>query len=234
MPRVALGLPKSSVSSLMRAMRDAGPLSGVGNAPRYRIGTLLFEIGRLHRQNSTLISLVDPALAEICRATGHTGYVSMLDGADVLELRMHPGRQALRVVTTLGSPAPAFATANGRVLLARLSDEEVTALHPGLLVPPSPTAPQTMPDLLARLAQIRRTGWCEAIDEAIPSVHSAAVTVEGAENAETLAFCLSFSAPQVAEIELQRMITMLTEAARRVAERVDDALWRSVPSELAA
>jgi hypothetical protein len=36
------------------------------------------------------------------------------------------------------------------------------------------------------------------------------------------------------EIELQRMITMLTEAARRVAERVDDALWRSVPSELAA
>ena len=202
----------------------------VGNALRYRIGTLLFQIGRLHRQNSTLISLVDPALAEICQETGHTGYVSMLDGTELLELRMHPGRQALRVVTPLGSRAPAFATANGRVLLARLSDEEVTALHPGLLVPPSPTAPETMPDLLARLAQIRRTGWCEAIDEAIPSVHS----VEDAENAETLAFCLSFSAPQVAEIELQRIITMLTEAARRVAERVDDALWRSVPSELAA
>jgi DNA-binding IclR family transcriptional regulator len=134
----------------------------------------------------------------------------------------------------LGSRAPAFATANGRVLVARLSDEEVTALHPGLLVSPSPTAPQTMPDLLARLAQIRRTGWCEAIDEAMPSMHSVAVAVEDAENAETLAFCLSFSAPQVAEIELQRMITMLTEAARRVAERVDDALWRSVPSELAA
>jgi len=152
----------------------------------------------------------------------------------VLDLRMHPGHQALRVVTTLGSRAPAFATANGRVLLARLNDEEVTALHPGLLVPPSLTAPQTMPDLLVGLAQIRRTGWCEAIDEAIPSVHSVAVTVEATENAETLAFCLSFSAPQVAEIELQRIITMLTEAARRVAERVDDTLWRSVPSELAA
>jgi IclR family transcriptional regulator, KDG regulon repressor len=129
MPRVTLGLPKSSVWRLLREMPDAGLLSGVGNAPRYRIGTLLFEIGRLHRQNSTLISLVDPALAEICRETGHTGYLSMLDGTDVLELRIHPGRQALRVVTPLG---------------------------------------------------------------------------------------------------------MLTEAARRVAERVDDALWRSVPSELAA
>jgi DNA-binding IclR family transcriptional regulator len=88
--------------------------------------------------------------------------------------------------------------------------------------------------LLARLAQLRRVGWCEAIDEAIPGVHSVAVAVEDAANAETLAFCLSFPDSHGSEIELRRMVRMLTGAARRIADRVGDRYWQSLPRDLAA
>jgi len=230
----ALNMPKSSLSRLLKSMREVGLLTGAGDAPRYRLGNMLFEITQQHRQNSALMDLADAELRAICDATRHTGYISILDGADVLVLRMFPGRAALRVVTPLGSRAAAFATSNGRALLARLDDAAVRALHPSRLRPPSPNAPRSMPDLLQRLAQARRDGWCQAIDEAIPSIHSIAVAVTDASHEETLAFCVSFPVGHASEIELRRMIRMLTEAARRVAERVGDRFWLSLPTEHAA
>ncbi len=219
-----LGMPKSSASRLLKAMRDAGLVANVGSTPRYRVGHLLFEVARLHRVNATLVGLTDQYMGAICRETGHTGYVSILDGSDVLVIRHHPGTHALRVVTPLGSRGPAFATSTGRALLARLSDEEVAALYKRL-VPPSPNAPQTLAELLSRLEEVRRRGWCEAVDEAIPGVGSIAVSVADAENAEMLSFCLSYSASQVPAVERRRMIGMLTTAARDIGAKLDDAFW---------
>jgi DNA-binding IclR family transcriptional regulator len=229
----ALGLPKSSMSRLLRSMRAEGLLTGAGDAPRYRLGNMLFEIAQMHRQNSVLMDLADAELRAICQATRHTGYISILDGTDVMVLRMFPGRDALRVVTPLGSRAAAFATSNGRALLARLDDAEVRARHPKRLRPPSPNAPASMKDLLARLAETRRNGWCEAIDEAIPSVHSIAVAVVDAAHDEALAFCVSFPAGQESELDVHRMVRMVTAAARRIAERVGDRFWLSLPAAAA-
>ncbi|HEX3574160.1 MAG TPA: IclR family transcriptional regulator [Rhodopila sp.] len=230
----ALGLPKSSVSRLLKAMRDSGLLTNVAGTPRYRVGTLLFEIAQLHQQNSPLMDLAEAELRAICQDTRHTGYISILDGTDVLVLRMHPGREALRVVTPLGSRAAAFATANGRALLARLGNDKVRSLHPNPLRPPSANAPADMTSLLDRLAQARRVGWCEAINEAIPDVHSIAVAVEDAANAETFAFCLSFPDSKISQVESRSIVRALTDAARRIAEKVGDRYWQSLPAELAA
>ncbi len=222
-----LGMPKSSASRLLKAMREAGFVANVGSTPRYRVGHLLFEVARLHRVNSNLVGLTDTYLAALCRETGHTAYVSILDGPDVLVIRLHQGTHALRVVTPLGSRAPAFATATGRTLLARLSSEEVRALHPEPLVPPSPNAPQSLSELLSALDEVRRRGWCEAVDEAIPGVGSVAVSVADAENAETVSFCLTYSASLVSEAEKQRMTEMLTAAARDIGTKLDDPFWLS-------
>jgi len=220
-----LGMPKSSASRLLKSMREAGFLANVGSTPRYRVGHLLFEVARLHRVNSTLVGLTDQYLGGICRETGHTGYVSILDGPDVLVIRLHPGTHALRVVTPLGSRAAAFATSTGRALLARFHADEGRALYKKPLVPPSPNAPQTLPELLAALEKVRRRGWCEAVNEAIPGVGSIAVSVADVENAETLSFCLSYSASQVPQAERRRMIGMLTAAARDIGAKFEDPFW---------
>ena len=209
----------------MKSMRQEGLLSNVGATPRYRVGHLFFEIARQHRQNSTLIGLVDEALGAICRETGHTGYLSILDGNDVLVIRLHPGTHALRVVTPLGHRAPAFATATGRALLARLDDEEVRARHATPLLPPSSNSPQSIEQLLSALEDVRRRGWSEAIGEAIPGVGSIAVSINDPENSATLSFCLSYSASMVSDAERRRLIALLTGAARHIARKIDDPFW---------
>src|SRR3954471_3664160 len=128
---------------------------------------------------------------------------------------------------------PAFATATGRSLLSRLSDREVRGLHRRPLVPPSPNAPQDIDDLLQRLVQLRRTGWCEAIDEGVNGVGSVAVCVADPLHGETLAFCLSFPAQQVPELDRRRYAAMLTDIARRMGIRFNDPFWTNLPKAAA-
>jgi IclR family KDG regulon transcriptional repressor len=206
-------------------MLQEGLLSRSENSPRYKVGNLLFEISQLYKLNSSLIDVVDDAVKAVSRETGHTGYVSILDGADVLVIRMHQGSHALRVFTPLGQRAPAFATAIGRSLLARLSDDAVRALHAEGFVPPSPNSPQNIDDLLRALDQPRRFGWAEAVDEAIPGVGSISVSVADPEIGETVGFCISYSASQIGEEERSRVITLLSAAVHRIAHRFGDPLF---------
>ncbi|MCW5748146.1 MAG: IclR family transcriptional regulator [Alphaproteobacteria bacterium] len=229
-----LGMPKSSVSRLLRAMLADNLLANVEGTPRYRIGHLFFEVARMYERSTTLMDVTNTALAAMCEQTRHGGYISILDGADVLPLRVFFGTETLRVVTPLGKRMSAFATATGRNLLARLSDSAVRALHPDPLVPPSATAPQDMDDLLRRLEQVRRCGWCDAIDEGVSGVGSVAVAVSDPSNSETLAFCLSFPAHLVSELERHRLAGMLTDAARRIATRFNDTFWTTLPRVAAA
>lgn len=206
-------------------MLQEGLLSRSENSPRYKVGNLLFEISRLYKLNSSLIEVVDDAVKAITRETGHTGYVSILDGVDVLVIRMHQGSHALRVFTPLGQRAPAFATAIGRSLLARLSDDAVRALHAQGIVPPSPSSPQDADELLRALDQPRRFGWAEAIDEAIPGVSSISVSVADPEIGETVGFCISYSASRTDEEERSRIITLLSAAAHSIARRFGDPFF---------
>ena len=217
-----LGMPKSSASRLLRAMLEEGLLSRTANSPRYKVGNLLFEISQLYRLHSSLIEAVDEAMHAICRETGHTGYISILDGAEVLVIRMYQGSHALRVFTPLGQRAPAFATAVGRALLARLPDETVRALHADGLAPPSPNSPQTIEELLAALSQIRRCGWAEASDEAIPGVGTIAVSGTDTGTGETIAFCISYPASNIAAEEKNRIVSLLAAAGRKIAVRFAD------------
>jgi IclR family KDG regulon transcriptional repressor len=220
-----LGMPKSTASRLLKAMLHEGLLANVGSTARYRVGHLLLELAGLYGQRSSLMELTDGALGAICRDARHGGYISILDGADVLVLRAYLGTETLRVVTPLGSRSQAFATSTGRALLARLTDKEVRTLHRSRLAPPSPNAPTDIDDLLARLNRIRRAGWSEAIDEAVPGVGSVAVSIRDAANAETFAFCLSFPAHMVSQIERRRLAARLIEAAKSIAPQVDDTFW---------
>ena len=129
--------------------------------------------------------IADEALARIVKATGHTGYIAMLDRTEVLGLRMRPGSKPLRVVTSPGDRLPAFCSSTGRAMLARLDDEAVRALYPAPLQPPSPNAPQTIDDLLAALATVREKGWSQATDEILPGVESIAVCVDDRDSVLT-------------------------------------------------
>ncbi len=220
-----LSLPKSSSSRLLKAMAESGLLSSTDAAAGYGVGNLVFETARRHRVNSTLSVAADEQLARIVKATGHTGYIAMLDGVDVLGLRMRPGSRPLRVVTSPGDRLPAFCSSTGRAMLARLDDATVRGRYPAGLQPPSPNAPQTVDDLIAALAVVREKGWSQATDESLPGVESLAVCVEDRESGERVALCISYSVAMISANEKSRIVTLLMRAGCELGLKFDDECW---------
>ncbi len=226
-----LGMPKSSASRLLRAMRDAGLLENVGDSKRYRPSLMLVNVGRSYRRSSTLVKRADAVVERVSQACGHTGYVSKRDGDRVIAVTDHPGTNSLRVVSTIGRWLPAFASATGRSLLARLDNEAVLALYPdGLPKAPSPTSPQDMAELFARLDDIRAGGVSTSHDEANRGVAAVAVAVGDGETGEEVSLCIVF--PAAASDPEERLVIAgsLREGAEEIAALARDLKFVPVPS----
>lgn len=221
-----LAMPKSNASRLLRAMRDVGLLETVGESKRFRPGRLLLGLARSYRMSSTLIERASTVMAAVCSACGHTGYVSLRDGLEVTAVTDHPGTNALRVVSNIGRRLPAFASATGRSLLARLEDDAVRALYPMPLDPPSPRSPHDMGDLLARLAEIRREGFAMSNDEATRGVDAVAVAVGDPETGEEVSLCVVFPAATVDAAERLAIARALCDGAAEIAAITSDPHFR--------
>ncbi|MCW3477236.1 IclR family transcriptional regulator [Limobrevibacterium gyesilva] len=220
-----LSLPKSNVSRLLRAMCDAGFLEAVGATRRYRPGVLLAEVGEQYRRASSLLTRADAVVTRVSAECGHTGYVSVRHGRDIMALTDHTGTNMLRVASNIGHRLDAAASATGRSLLARLPDDAVRALYAGPFTPPSATSPQTLDELLGRLALVRRDGYAESNDESNRGVGALAVAVGDPGTGEEVSLCISYPAATITDDERRTIIDALRSGARRIATLVGDPIF---------
>jgi DNA-binding IclR family transcriptional regulator len=217
-----LGSPKSSTSRIARSRRDAGFLELAPASRRYRPGIMVFELGQTYRRASSLLTRADEAVERLSRRFGHTGYVSVLDGADVVGVAHHEGSSTLRVGTPIGRRLAAFASSTGRSLLARRTDAQVRALHPEPLRPASPHSPQDIHALLALLAEVRHQGFATSLEEANPGVGGLAVAVGDRATGEEFSLNLVYPIATVSASERQAMLQALQSEAQEIATLVDD------------
>lgn len=225
-----LGMPKSNASRLLRAMRDAGFLETVGDTKRYRPSLMLVDVGRVYRRSSPLLSRCYAVVQRVSQACGHTGYVSRRTGNQIVPLIDYEGTMPLRVVSSVGGRLPAFASATGRALLARLSDAEVAGLYPGGLPEgPSATAPRDLPDLYARLAEARRTGIAISFDEASRGVAAVSVAVGEEESGDEFALCIVLPAATSLPAERDAIAGALLSGAAEIAAISRDPRFNPLP-----
>ena len=211
-----LGIPKSNASRLLRAMRDAGLLETIGETNRYRPGVLLLDAAISYRRSSSLVERAGEVLARISTQTGHTGYVSKLIGTEVAAVTDHPGTHSLRVVSNIGRRLTAHGSGTGRALLALKTDAEVRALFPDGIAPPSDLSPQSLDELLARLAEVRRTGVAFSGQESTRGVDALSVAVEDPETGEAVALCIVYPAALATADDRASIETLLLDGAAEV------------------
>ncbi|QVV79140.1 helix-turn-helix domain-containing protein, partial [Serratia marcescens] len=86
-----LALPKSTVSRLLQSMENQGMLERDPDSRRYRIGALLLAASS-HYLSMPLVDNLAASMAQLCRQTACTGYLSVLEGQEIMVMRMFPGR----------------------------------------------------------------------------------------------------------------------------------------------
>jgi len=224
-----LAMPKSSASRLLRQMADEGFLERDALTRAFGPALMILELSRLVRSTTQLFPLLQKALQGVCLRSGHTGYISVLDGTEVLVLFVQSGSHPLQLMTYPGHRSPAWATSTGRALLALETDDAVRQRFGADLPVVSANAPADVDALLARLADVRSQGYAHALNESIPGVGSVSCAVSDPATRERLAFCLSFPSGGADAEAVGPLAADLMAEARSVGRLVGDPAWSSPP-----
>ena len=172
-----VALPKSTVSRLLSTLHVLGAVEQAGAGNEYRIGETMFDITSGARPGRSLIAAARPHLVELVEALQEVAGLSVLDVGDVVYLDQVAADHQVQVRDWTGERIPAHMVSSGLVLLAHMSDPELTRY---LERPLEASTEHTITDpeaLRRRLAAISADGYVWTRDEYVPGVSSVAAPI---------------------------------------------------------
>ncbi len=123
---VAMGMPKSSALQMLRTMHERGYLSR-GATGDYTLIRLPGEISGGGENRGALLALAAPLIDAAVREVGESGFLAVLDGAEIRYLnKILPDRE-IRYDRDITKTRPAHKVASGVVILAAGSDDALNA-----------------------------------------------------------------------------------------------------------
>jgi DNA-binding IclR family transcriptional regulator len=215
-----LEVPKSSVSRLLKTMSDHGLLEREQRGQGYVSGRRSLVLADLYTARHTLLDLIDVTLDNLITEFGFAAYAAVLTGPDIIVLRLKHGRYPLRLVQEVGKRIPAFQTAIGRALLARLSDEEAL-----VLIKEREGSKSKAVAALQELRRIRQSGIATTTSTVIPGISAIGAALHDPARAESLGFSISFpSAASNPDLD-DRMMRRTKKEAQSIGIRIGDPFW---------
>jgi DNA-binding IclR family transcriptional regulator len=220
-----LGRPKATISRVMRSLRDTGMLEFDADRRLYSPGIRLFELGQISQANHHFLDLVHKRLQDICDIGGHTGYITVFDGADLMVLRVVRGSSPVAIASSPGYKSPAYATSNGRAMLALLDDQEWRQRVPDPIPYVSPNAPADHAALQERIGRIRASGRSYSSNETVEGVSSQGTAMRDPDSQDIIGVAISYPA-SLGSDELKEHIAVLLDQMRNDLMRRTLALNR--------
>lgn len=160
-----LGIPRSSLYQLARAMMEEGFIVHYPEERAYGLSSLVVDIGSASLQTERLRRMAHPLMERLVAASTVpiVAHLAVLTGAEVTYIDRVSAPRAPTTVSAVGVRLPAHLTATGRAILAALPAPQVRALYPhrDALIRRQGPGPTTLAQLDALLATARERGWSQ-------------------------------------------------------------------------
>lgn len=215
-----LPYPKSSLHGLLQTIVAMRWLTFDPKERIYLIGVRPWEVGQAFRRNRDVTVHARRALRELSEALDETVQLGVLDDLDVVYIDKVEGTQLLRLVSNVGSRLPAYVTGVGKALLSGLSVEQLRDRFAGQELPSY--TPQTITSgdrLIEVIDTVRGQGFAIDDGEYQSGVYCVAVPVRTTSGGVVAAISCSLPNARIesGEVEVERLITMLTSSANEVS-----------------
>ncbi|GAA0641155.1 IclR family transcriptional regulator [Streptomyces thermocarboxydovorans] len=218
-----LQLPRTTVHELVTTLAARKYLVPVSDQPgRYRLGVRPYQLGARYAEQLDLAAegrQVAQAVAETCDETVH---VAILEDTDVIYIAKVDSTHAVRMVSAAGRRLPAHCTAVGKMLLASLPEEELTARIPdgaelAAMTPNSITDPAALREALAG---IRTRGIAVETRESNPDVSCVAAPVRDRTGEVVAALSISVPMSRWSEERRAELAQLAAKGAADLSERL--------------
>lgn len=153
------GYPKSTVFGLLTTMRQYDVVMQTPDG-RYTLGLRLFEYGRQVERSWDISLVARPYMEHLCRQTNASVMLSVCESGSVITLDQVEARNALRIVSDVGSRLPIYCTSQGKVFLSHMKRTTAEALlRSQSMVQFTPHTITDIPSLLREVDICRTNGY---------------------------------------------------------------------------
>lgn len=209
-----LSVGRSTAHRILSTLEGRGFAIRDSSGRGYSAGPELERLGRPAGFGAAVREQLGAVLDDAARRTGETVQSASLIGDRSIVTDGRESSHPVRVMPETGRTHPAHATAGGKVLLSRMTTQEVCALFPQeRLDAVTPHTLTTRSALLAELADIRDRGYAVSRGESVPGLNTVAVPLAGAGRRDRLALMASVPADRGDAAALVRRAEELRRSA---------------------
>jgi DNA-binding IclR family transcriptional regulator len=215
-----LGVAKSTVHRLATTLVAEGMLEQNRDNEKYRLGVALFGLGALVRQRMNVSTEGRPYIFDLRDATNETVHLAILDRAEVMYVYDLESNQAIRMRANLGERKQALCTAEGRAIIAFLSEREREAL---LRQPIYPRTPKTKTDhdsLRAALEEVVRLGYAREDEQSEIGMRSIAAPIRDDSGRVVAAVGMAGPAQRLSDDVLASYAPLVINTANTISARL--------------
>lgn len=215
-----LKLPRASVHELVGTLVERGYLQPLGDEGlRLALGIKPFQLGGAYERELDLAEIGRDVAGQVASECDETVQIVVRDGRHAVYVVRIDSTHSVRLVSQVGSRLPAHCTAGGKVLLAALSNEDLSSLLPddASLIRMTEHSIHSIDRLHEELALVRSRGWSDEYSESNDDVTCVAAPVRDAHGNWLAAMSISVPNIRWNEKEKPRYIELVSTGAKRLS-----------------
>jgi len=215
----AVDLPRSTVQRIVDALDNEGLVLAASATSGVRLGPALLALAAATHFH--IAEVARETLKALAKETGETVDLALVDQDKVVFIDQVTGRHRLTAISAVGVSFPLHSSANGKALLAAMTDEDVAKLRKRIrLTAVTPNTITTWDRLEREIDLARKRGW--AYDREENSLGISAIAMAIRSPAGELA-AISLPVPtqrfEANEVELTKALVSHTAGLQRSLTR---------------
>lgn len=225
-----LGIPKSSLTQLLKTLLQRGYLNYFPLSKGYGLGPAIANLAKRENDSGDLVAAAGPILAWMSSETQETCALNFIKGdkSEVVASVMGPHR--LNITMRSGDVAPLYATSGGKALLAGLPEvmfEEYLSRVTFERVTPNTII--SVEQLRADVAKVRDNGFAYVNEEFTPGIAGVAMAVVSPSGYPLASLNVATPIPRFDRDKK----SLCENTIRRAVETLQKKIEASVPSQKA-
>jgi IclR family pca regulon transcriptional regulator len=214
------GLTRASARRFLLTLQSLGYIGSDGR--QFFLRPRILDLGFAYLSSVPVFDVVETHMEAMVQQLQESSSASVLDGTDVIYTVRVPTKRIMSVQIDVGTRLPAYATSMGRVLLANLTDDQLSVYFlQAELKPLAPTTVTREDRLRDLLGQVREQGWCLVDQELEVGVRSVAVPLHDSAGRVFAAMNVSTNATRVpADRLLAEYLPLLRKTGLAIEEDI--------------
>ena len=219
---MALGMPKGTVHRILASLVKYKYARQDQETKKYGLGIRFYMMQSPSDSFKALRAVMTPLMRELYLKCRETVSASSLVDDEIEYIERFESEMLLRVSIRVGTRFPAHCTATGKVLLAALSDADLTQLYRGRgrLKKCTAASITSMRELKKALEKVREQGFARDSEETLIGVNCVASPIYNLKGEVLAAISISGPRERMTPEKVAEMMPLLQETTAKISREL--------------